>query len=360
MPTSTSSVLFAASLCVATAAQSPASSALPPLELTSALAGGGGSATTPRAHADLGLSGDALLRSVREAQQEPDYSLRGMFQQTHGDFMLRRERFNPMVEIGASSLTEAGLQHEQGRFDLFHLNADFEAPLMVSTEAYILLGAFFESRHYQAKNMIGFNDENLFSAGLKAGFGWFLDKDILLEGMITPGSWSDWDATLHHNDFDFPASALLTVRYSNELFWKIGIRYNEVFEDANILPWLGFSWVTDSVRVDLLAPESLEVSLWPSPDFGILFGTRIQGAEYHVRTGLNSVPSHEPADVRVQEVLLYTGALWRLSDYSSVTVRGGASVAGDYKLDDGAAATKLNSGTLEPALFLDVSLGIDF
>lgn len=357
MPKLSSSVLFAASLSAAVTAQGPASTALPHLELADALAGGGSAAAPSAASGSFALS--EATQKLRAELQDTDYSLHTMFQQEHGDFMLRRERFHPMIELSASSLTDAAVQHEQGHFDLFRAKADIELPVMVSTDAYLRFGAFYEGRHYQAQNMGGlFGDEALSSAGMKAGFGWFLDKDILFEALIQPGSWSDWDGTLHHKDFDFPASALFTVRYSDELFWKLGARYNEVFEDANVLPYLGFSFVGESVRVDVLAPEMLEVSLWPSPDFGVLFGAQIQGAEYHVRTGL--AQGHQRADVRVQEVLIYTGAQWRMSDNTSFGARVGAAVAGDYKLDDGDPTTKRVTGTLEPSLFLEISFGLDF
>jgi hypothetical protein len=207
--------------------------------------------------------------------------------------------------------------------------------------------------------MPGFADENLYSAGAKLGFGWFLDNnDVLIEGKIEPGSWSDWDGTLHHQDFDYPAGLLATVRYSNEFFWKVGVRYNEVFEDANVLPWLGISWVGESIRVDVLLPEHLEVSLWPSPDFGILLGAEIEGAEYHVRS--SAATGHQEGNARVQEALVYAGALWRMNDYASFGARVGAVVAGDYKLDDGNGATARVTGTLDPALFVEISFGLDF
>lgn len=359
MPTTTSSVLFAASLCAAVAAQSPATPLLPE-RAADTLAGGGGERATTRSTAGAAAVSTAELLRAHELSrpQEPDYSPRALFQQAHGDFMLKRERFNPMVELRASSLTDAAVQHEQGRFDLLRAGFDAEAPITVAHDGYLTFGAFYEGRHYSTKNTAGFGNETLYAAGGKFGFGWFLDENMLLEGMVQPGSWSDWDGTLHHKDFDFPASALLTVRYSDEIFWKIGARYNETFEDANVLPTVGFTWATESVRVDLLLPESFEVSLWPSADFGILFGAQIQGAQYHVRT--NEALGSERADVRVQEAIVYTGALWRMNDYTSLMVRAGASVAGDYKLDEGQAATKRMTGTLEPALFLEVTFGLDF
>jgi hypothetical protein len=346
MPTTSSSVVFAASLCAVAAAQDAARSAIPAPALAEALSGGGGP-----------LRADSVASRL-PPQDEPDYSLRGLFQQEHGDFMLQRERFNPMIEVRAGAYLDSAVEGETGRFDLYRGFADVEVPLPVSTDAYVSLGAYFDSRRYQTRNMAGFADETLYATGVKLGFGWFVDPDILIEGKIAPSVFSDWDGTLHNDDFDFPCGVLATVRYSPEMFFKVGARYNEVFEEANGLPWLGFSWAGETVRVDILLPESAEVSLWPTPDFGILFGALIEGAEYHVRT--TQALGSQQGDARVQEVNIYAGAMWRLTDQASLDARAGVAVAGDYKLEDGDPSTSVVDGTLEPTFFFHVGFGLDF
>lgn len=291
-------------------------------------------------------------------RQEPDYSLRGLFQQAHGDFMLRRERFDPIFEVGGMAVPNTSIQHEPGRFDLWRFTADLEAPVVVSPDAYLEFGAFGESRHYEVRDMPGFGDETVYSAGLVFGFGFFLDENTLLEAQARPGSWSDWDGTLHSDDYDCPASVLVTVRSTEDFFWKIGVRYNEIYEDANVLPYLGLSWFSEEFRVDVLLPEYIEASYWPSTDFGILGGVEIQGAEYRVRSSAAS--GRQQADLRVQEVLVYGGAQWRFDDYLSLRSRVGIAAAGDYKLDDGIGATPRIDGTLKTGLFVDVTMGIDW
>lgn len=360
-----SSVAFAASFC-ALAAQSPQAFETTPYpapvadlggSLTLAPLHGIDRAATTADPTTSSWSSDPLLRRAAQGQDR-DYTLTGMFHQTYGDFMLRRERFNPMVEISGSWIPDTSVQSEAGRFDLWRLNVDIDAPVMISTDAYLKFGAFFEDRHYQTKNMPGFPDESLFSAGLHFGFGAFVDDHTLIEGWISPGSWSDWDNSTHHNDFDYPAGVLATFRSGDDMFFKFGARYNEVFEEANVLPYLGFSYAGQTVRVDILLPESLEVSLWPGPEIGFLFGVQIDGAEYHVRS--SSATGRQRTDVRVQEVVVYTGAIWRLSDYVSMQGRIGSAVAGDYKLDDGDPSTPRVDGTLDAGLFAQFTFGIDW
>lgn len=355
----TSSVLLAAGLCAIATAQAPPSfdgfrSSAPPAPAPGDDAGLGGGAPATRPSS----ARDPLLRRL-PSLQEPDYSLEGLFQQAHGDFMLKRERYNPMLEARAQFLPSTEVKNEPGSFDLLRGSLDLEVPITVATDGFVTVGTFFDVRNYATSGMPNFADEDLYSAGLKLGFGWFLDENLLLEGLIAPGSWSDWDGTLHSDDFDYPAKVLLTIRNEDDLYFKVGVRYNEIFEEANVLPYLGVAWrFLDNWRLDVLAPEMLELSFWPTPDLGILLGGEIQGAEYHVRSSVAT--GKQRADTRVQEVIVYGGAMWRATDLLSFGARVGAVVAGDYKLDDGDPGTAVVRGMLDPALFLELSFGLDF
>ena len=345
-----SGVLLAASLCAVASAQSRTFDGYQ-----------GAPAPSSHAESDLGGGADPLLRTTGERwqAQETDYSQHALFQQSHGDFMLKRERYNPAIEVRAQYMPDLEVQHEPGKFDLIRWSVDAEVPITVSPDGYVTLGGYFEQRDYETTNMTGFPDENLYAAALKFGFGWFFDRDWLLEGMVQPGYWTDWDGTLHSQDFDMPSKALLTYRTSDELFLKGGVRYNQIFQKANVLPYLGVSWQpSETFRLDVLAPESVEASLWLRPEFGLLLGSEIQGARYHVRS--SAATGHQEANTHVQEILVYTGAIWRFSDYTSLGGRIGIAAAGDYKLEDGLPSTKRVDGTLETGFFFDLTFGIDF
>jgi hypothetical protein len=355
MANATTSVLLAACICATASAQQgsifdqPIRTQLAPAPSTLEPAG------APLATARL----DSELRErLAAAPQDPDYSLYGQFQQAHGDFMRTYERFDPMLEVRGEMLPDASVRHEQGHFDLLRWNIDLEMPLMVSTEAYILVGGFAEQRDYQSSNLDGFGSESLYSAGLHLGFGVFLDDNTLVEGKVSPGAWTDWDGTLHHRDYDFPASLLVTIRSTEDFFFKIGARYNEVFEEANLLPYLGMTWQYDGYRVDILLPEYAEFSVWPSASFGMLAGIEIEGAEYRVRT--SAATGRQQDDARVQEVLVYGGANWRFNDNVSMRARAGIAAAGDYKLEDGDVTNNRIDGTLGTSFFIDVTFGLDW
>lgn len=350
MPTNTFRILFAASLNVALAAQAPAVSQTPQTENDSILAGGGSFDSDPTEW--------RTLRARPQDEGEP-YSLRTLFQQDHGDFMQKRKRFDPQVMLRGGSIMNGSIGGEPGEFDMLRGTADLDFRLLVAHNAYISLGAFYDQRTYDTSKMPNFRDETLFATGLNVGFGWFVDEDVLLELKAKPGYWSDLDGTTHSEDFDCWANALATVRYSPEFFFKLGARYNEYYEEANLLPNLGITWAGETVRVDILLPDYLEVSLWPTPDFGFLFGAEIQGGEYHVRAPSNVNPPTF-ADTRVQELIAYTGVHWQFTDEMALVLRGGAVLVGKYKLDDGANATPPVEGEIDPSMFFDVSIGILF
>jgi hypothetical protein len=369
-----SSVLLAASLCAVASAQDrifdsnqrPAPAAeISPL----ALDGGGGGG--PRDAARVTAVGDPsldrlfgpdsglLLQSQQQQQGGDRYSPHALFQGEHGDFMLKYQRFTPQIQLRGELLPHSEVQHQPGSFRMIRFTGDAQVKLTVGPDGYAVVGGFFEQRNYDTSGMAGFPDENLYSVGVNAGFGLFLDKNLLLEALVQPGYWSDFDGGTNREDFDMPSKAILTYRADNDLFLKAGVRYNQVYQDANVLPYLGVSWQpNENFRLDVLAPEMVEASLWPTPDLGFLLGTQIEGARYHVRS--SAATGKHQANTRVQEILVYGGALWRFTENTSLQMRTGIAAAGDYKLDDGDPATPRVAGTLQTSFFVDVTFGFDF
>ncbi|MCR9245397.1 MAG: hypothetical protein NXI31_10215 [bacterium] len=304
--------------------------------------------------------------------QEPDYSMRGMFQQAHGQFMASRNRYQPMASVGLALFPNGRINGEPGSFDMAMPTFDANVPLVLSTEGYVLVGGYYKARHYSFTSATTLADETLHAGGIKLGFGAFLDENTLLEVEFRPGIYSDADSTLHSEDWDAPSHALVTWRESDHLFLKFGLRYNEIYADANVLPYIGLSWditgslgmagaeyaAEDSWRLDIMFPEYVELSYWPTGDTGFSFGFEVDGAEYHVRS--SSATGRQRADLRVQEVLSYLGFVHRFTDTVSLNVRGGVTLAGDYELTTGAAGFNPIDGTLDQTFFVQASFGIDW
>jgi len=300
------------------------------------------------------------------AQDPQDYSLSGMFLDSHREFMNRRERYNPMLEFGARFAPNQSIKHEPGNFDWLGYDFDLESPVVLAPDGYMLLGAYYNGRRYQFSdamgtqgNVTGLSDENLTAAGVTLGFGVFLNDNVFFDMQTNPGVYTDADGGLHTEDYDYPSYAMFTFRTMDNFFLKIGARYNQIYEDAPWLPYLGISWeIVEGFRFDLLAPEKLEFSFWPSSSTGFLFGSEVTGAEYSVRT--SEAAGKERDDLRVQEVIAYVGLMQRFNDSLSIAIRGGVILGGDYELTTGASGFNQAEGALSQAFYGDVSFGIDF
>lgn len=306
------------------------------------------------------------LSTASAPQGDVDYSLHGQFLVHHGEFMDRRQRYTPDISLGATLLPNARINHEPGSFDMLGYNFDATFRPLVSTDGYLTFGAYYKARRYQTSSTFGddgnggdgWGDETLYGMGAKFGFGVFLTDNVLLEAETHPGVWSDIDDTLHHQDYDYPSFGMFTVRALDNFFFKFGARYNQVYQDAPWLPILGFSWeLSESLRLDVLAPEKIEFSIWPSQSFGLLFGGFVQGAEYRVHT---PETINESANSRVQEAIAYVGILARMTDNLSFMARGGIVVAGDYSLTTGDSTFDPVDGMIDPTVYAEVSLGISF
>ncbi|MCK5941290.1 MAG: hypothetical protein KAI24_04900, partial [Planctomycetes bacterium] len=177
-----------------------------------------------------------------------DYSVTALFREAHGEFMDRRERYDPSLELRARWMPNQRINNEPGSFDLFGYDFDVEFPVVIYPDSYLLFGLYQYGRSYRTTTPFGsannnpptgnFNseanwaDETLTAAGARLGFGVFLSDYVLFEAETNPGVYSDLEGTLNHKDYDFPSSAMFTVQATNDFFFKIGARYNQVYEDA--------------------------------------------------------------------------------------------------------------------------------
>ncbi len=307
-------------------------------------------------------------RVIEQAPQEQAaYSLTRLFRQHHGEFLDRQERFDPQFELRARFLPNQRVGDEPGDFDLLGYDFDIETPAIITTEAYLLFGVYHYGRHYSTSSEFGtgsgnagaLGDENLTAAGVRLGLGWFINENFLMELQTNPGVYSDLENGLGHKDYDFPSSALFTYRAMDNFFFKFGLRYNQVYEDAPLLPYLGFSWeITEGLRLDLLAPEYVEVSYWTSASTALAFGAEVSGAQYRVHSTLST--GKQEADVQVQEVVAYLGVTHRISDFLSLQARGGIVLAGEYDLTTGADGFDRTEGALDQGFYADVTFGINW
>lgn len=303
-------------------------------------------------------AGPAAVASTALRAQDEDYSPSGMFMSAHGDFMLKRRRFQPMASADILWQPNSDVSSEPGDFNLTQYDIDAKVPIAIDPDAYLELGGYFGARHYDTSSSFAMPSETFYDLGLYLGGGGFVNDDLLIEGSFYPGIYSDFDGTLTHSDYQWYFDALAVWRTQEDLFWKFGLTHDGIFKDVEVYPLLGVSYVINSQwRLDILLPRSAEISFTPDPESPktiVLAEVTLDGNQYEA----HSVAVSGGSATHVQEIRVGLGGIYRFNDMFSLFGRIGATVGGDYELTDGNGSYA--TGTLDPALYLSLGFGLDF
>jgi hypothetical protein len=301
---------------------------------------------------------DAARFAAIQDPQDRDYSPRALYRTNHQNFLSGSTRYRPQLELSYLFQHQTEVKGDPGHLDLDHYRVNGRIPIHVDPDTALLFGPNFGARHYSSKRAGQSSaNETLYTAGVHVGFTTFVNDDVQLTAVFSPGVYSDLDASLHSEDWKFYGDVLATFRASDDLYFKIGAMYSGDFDDAPVLPLLGLSVkFLDDFRFDMLLPKEMELS-WQFTTTSILtFGVYLQGDEFRVR---NSVANGKvAADYNVQEIRTGVGIVQRLTDNFSFLGQAGLVVAGDYRYVDN-NGNRFN-GTLEPELYLFAGIGIDF
>lgn len=288
--------------------------------------------------------------------QDENYSPSSLFTDNHGDFILQQDRFEPMARFDILWQPESDIKGEPGDFDLTYPAADVKVPLAVDPDTFVTLGGYFAVRSYDTSGTFTASEDNLYEIGAYLGVGTFVNEDFLLEALFYPGVYSDLDGNLNHNDYQWYFDAMGVFRTDEDLFWKIGVSHSGLFDDLEVYPLLGVSYVISAEwRIDVLLPRSAEVSYALNPSTILLANLTLEGDQY--QTHSVSVPGSGSA-AHVQELRIGLGAIYRFNDRVSMFGRLGTTLAGDYNYTSGDGLR--SDGSLTSGAFLTLGLGIDF
>jgi hypothetical protein len=293
------------------------------------------------------------------AQEVRDYSANSLFLERHAGFMQRMNRYEPRVFASFMALPDAEVKGEPGSFDLAQLRARGDFRFAVDPNSYLSAGGEFRLREYEFSPAVrGATDETLYQVGARLGAGYFVNDDLLLEGMFRPGVYTDFDGTLTGQDWKWLGSAQGTYRHSEDLFFRAGLAVSEDFKDVNLIPLAGLSWLfLPQWRLDIALPHKIEVS-WSThgATTTVYGGIYLEGDEWRVRNVTNL--GKRRFDVQTQEIKVGGGAVHRLTDNLSVFGDAGVIVAGDYHFRDGLG--QRYDGSLDPSFQFTVGVGLDF
>lgn len=328
---------------------------------TPTMVDGGGTETGARwseegPAADSGTAGATAI--TRGAPQDRDYSISGLFEQEHGEFVQNMQPYRENIRVNFMYQPDTELDNEAGDYDWGELGADIEYSFPIDPDFQLIVGGHADTRRYEfSSNFLGASgDENLSTFDLLLGAGGFVSDDLYIEGRFRPTIQSDLDGTLNSNDWDFFGNATATWQYSDDLFLKGGIEVDDTFDDLDAYPLLGMSWLFASEwRFDAMLPRYMEVSYNPSASWIIDAGLELNGAEYRVRTP--AALGKQEFDWVTQEFMLYLGTTLRLNDNLSAFGQIGVDFAGDQ---DFRSPGGRSDGSQEAALFFEVGAGWSF
>jgi hypothetical protein len=204
------------------------------------------------------------------------------------------------------------------------------------------------------------DDDDYYKINLQVGGTWFVEEDLAITALFSPGVYSDLDGSLNHSDWYFEGSGLATWKSSDELYWKVGIAADETFDDVPVFPLFGFSYLIDEEwRVDVLLPWAAVLSYLANSQTTVALGLELEGAAYNIRSSAGT--GKVETENRIQEFRAYLGVEYQFAEQFSTSARFGAILAGDYDIRTGSGpGAGISDGDIEPALFFQVGLGLSF
>jgi hypothetical protein len=301
----------------------------------------------------LDLSGPALR--IENALQDDDrYSVAALFNQAHGEFMQKGFQFRNNLRVSYGYQLETGVSGNGDEMQFDDASAEAFMPFTVDPDMMLILGARYDQRRYDFNSSRPrTTDETVYEAALHVGFGRFFTEDLYVEAMFRPGVYTDFDGTLHSEDWRFYGDVIATYRFDAGFYGKVGGVYDGTFSDSPGYPVLGFGLVlSDTFRMDLLAPKYVELSWIPDASWIVKGGLSLDGERYSLRPPKGALVD-DRYTVWTQEFELYLDATMRVNDNLSFYGRGGLTLTGDY--DWGAF-----SGAIDPAPFFEVGVGLNF
>jgi hypothetical protein len=301
--------------------------------------------------------------------QDTDYSLTSLYQNAHADFQYKgrphlflsgADPFHTPFRASFRFQGKTEISGEGGHLEYqeYALNALY--PFPVDRDVALLVGGDYECRDYDFSGAFAgaTQDDRYQRIDLQLGGTWFVHDELAVTGLFSPGVYSDLDGSLNHNDWYFFGTLLGTFKASDELFYKVGVVTDETIDDVPVYPLLGISYVMSKEwRIDVLLPKAATVSWLSGDTTTVSLGLELEGAAYNIRTspGTGKIQTEN----RIQEFSLFLGVDHRFTDQFSAFGRFGTLLSGDYDIRTGLPGATTD-GNIEPALFFEVGVGLNF
>ena len=256
------------------------------------------------------LCGSALADATKE------------FLAAHGDFAARAKRFGPLIEARLMYAPEIELDEDPGEFDLLQHNVEATLPIPLSRDEFAIVGGSWGARSYKFDAATGLDDETLYNASLRLGYGVYLNDDFVVQGYWEPSILSDFDGGPDGDDwFLWYGTGLAVYRVSDTFFWKGGLRLSDAL-NTTVLPIAGFSWLfAPEWRLDILAPRDFEVSYSPNEEWIFHGGLQVEAEKYHFRQDF--ADGAKTRNAKIKDYRLFIGTIYRFAENWSCSLNTG-------------------------------------
>lgn len=243
-----------------------------------------------------------------------------------------------------------------GEFDIHQFSLIAEAPFPLSRNLYYRFGLEYGAQLYdfdrvaQARTMD--NSDLFHKVVANAGAGLFLTDNLLITGVAQPGMYSDFNNGLNTQDFKLFWNGLFVYRLNHGAQLLAGAAYNEVFDDAPLIPLIGVRLQGEDgkLQIALTAPLELRVAYNTTPRVQFYAGYWISGDEFRVNIG-------EPTfNAQVQERRLGGGVVYWFGQHWNMNVEAGVSLASRLKFK--VADAGQFSGELDPTGYVAAGVGV--
>lgn len=299
-----------------------------------------------------------LVDRLHAISQDRDYSVATLFAQNHGETLNQARGYQHDVKISYLQDIDVKIKGETGEFDASEIRGDLKWDLPVDPDSWMTLGVHSAFRDLDfTPSVVGADDDELLhEIGAVIGGGHFINPGTFVEVSFEPGVYSDLGGSLKSDDWQFYGHVRAAFRNDEYLFWRVGLRHDNLFEDIDVYPELGVAWqISDQWRLDVLLPHHIEAMWNPSAELVLQAGVELTGNEYEVRSP--SAVGGRGFTWEARELRVYGGATWRFSDQVATFGRIGSTVGGDYEFNGNAGRT---DGTPEGSFFFEVGTAFNW
>ena len=268
----------------------------------------------------------AIFFSMTASAQHP-------FVKSHGKFLAGALEPVPSFRLDASYQPNVGTEDSNVEADLAKVQAHLFKAFPLNADVAILSEFHYGLRDYQFNGIGPLEtdlDESLHEISLVIGANWFATKRFLLTAVFRPGIFSDLDGSLGSDDFRWRGNVLGTHQLSEHWFVGLGVAVTEDFDETNVIPMGGFTWVPhDQLRVDVLLPRSATITWrpWGDHTLSIVPGLHLEGQQYHVQVG------GLEGDIHIQDIRADITTTYEVTPGAETSLSIGSNFRGKYEVN---------------------------